>query len=82
MLFVLGLLFFGCGCGGWTVPLRRITIGGWMLVSLGLLLMALALAWGFIYQSPWLGWLSLAASVVALALVTVGLWTSQRRTEK
>ena len=81
VLVIFGWVFFMCACGAGQMPLRQIPFGAWAVIALGLVLMGMGLMWVFIYKDPWLFPLSLAALVVALVLMAVGLWVNQRATQ-
>ncbi len=69
---LIGSLFFGCGGG--TLPLRtRRTAMGWLLVGLGLTLMAVGLVWFFRGPIPWLVRVSDGLLVLALVFMALGL---------
>src|SRR5437868_7959574 len=70
-LWIIGWLFFGCGRAG--RPWWRLTPVAWVFVVFGLLLMALAAVWVFIYDSPWLGPLAAGTFLVSLTFMAVGL---------
>jgi hypothetical protein len=72
MVLVFGWVFFGCGGG--TLPLRKVTWPGLLMILFGLFLMALAVWWWFIYLEAWL--VPLAECITLVGLVSLTCWRS------
>jgi hypothetical protein len=70
MLLTFGMVFF-CVGGGATLPLREITIAGWVFIAIGFAFLALAAVWAIIYKQPWIvHLLEIIAGIGALLAAT------------